>query len=421
MFPQVAFDRTVVTVNEDERVHTLVEFTAPEAPGLERPDVDVVFVIDSSGSMEGRPLASVREAVAEVLRHLGPGDRAGVVAFDSDSRIVLPLGRHIDPAAQRTVLSIETGGSTNLSAGWLMASEMLRRDHRERVVGRIVVLTDGHVNQGIVDEDALADMVSSSRRHGVTTSCIGFSDGFQEELLGVLANAGGGNDYWCEGADTAARVFRREFDGLASVVAQNVAVTVDPTDAVAVVGVLNDFAVTTIGDALRIDLGDAFGGEQRSVVVAFHLRPQPAAGAVEVAELRLEWVSTIDGFAAHTVTVPVTITAGESGLVDNGADPRVAAEVVLLEAATDRREARRFADDGDLDAGIELAGKVVERLSTLPDQAAALAQAQQELDAMRSRTWDAQLSKQAYSSSREMSRKRMSQFRETEEHDNDPS
>jgi len=416
MKPELSFDKTVTTVKQGDHVHTLVELTAPPAPEMERPPIDVVFVIDRSGSMNGEPIVAVREAVAGVLRQMGPNDRAGVVAFDTDASMVLPLGRHDSGKSQQRVLQMQTGASTNMSAGWLMGHEMLRGDQSSDRIRRIVVLTDGFVNQGIVGEDELATMVSIGQQSGITTSFIGFSTNYQEELLGVLANAGGGNDYWCESADPAARVFQREFDGLASVVAQNVAVIIEPTDAVAVVGVLNDFRVTELDNgAIRVDLGDAFGDETRSVVVGFHLRPHSAAGAVEVATLRLSWIATVEGFEAHNLSIPITVTAAEAGTIDNGADPRVQAEVTLLAAAKDRCESRRLANDGDFTESIKRAQSAVDKLEQLPGQDAVLGQARQELNAMLNHSWDDQMSKQSYTASREMSRKRLSQFRDDEE------
>ena len=166
---------------------------------------------------------------------------------------------------------------------------------------------------------------------------------------------------------------------------------------------------------MRVDLGDAFGGETRSVVIGFHLRPHSAVGVVDVASLRMSWISTTEGFAAHNVTVPINVTAAEAGMVDSGADPRVQAEVTLLEAAKDRRESRRLANEGDFTESIKHAQKAVDKLQALPEHESALEQARQELNAMLDRSWDEQMSKQSFTSSREMSRKRLSQFRDDDE------
>ena len=96
MQPTVKFDRQLVTVLVDEVVHVMLELTAPPAEPIQRPPVDVVVVLDRSGSMSGAPLEAVTAATAQLLRLAGPDDRLGVVAFDSEAMLVLGLDRH-DP------------------------------------------------------------------------------------------------------------------------------------------------------------------------------------------------------------------------------------------------------------------------------------------------------------------------------------
>ena len=100
---------------------------------------------------------------------------------------------------------------------------------------------------GITDADALSQLAASANAQHVTTSMIGFADGYDEQLLAALADAGGGNDYWCAGPDQATKVFADEFAGLASVVAQNISVEIRPTDAVAECLVLNEYPLTVVG------------------------------------------------------------------------------------------------------------------------------------------------------------------------------
>ena len=67
MKPTVKFDRTLVTVLIDEVVHVMLELAAPPAVPVERAPLDVVVVLDRSGSMSGAPLASVTAATAQLL------------------------------------------------------------------------------------------------------------------------------------------------------------------------------------------------------------------------------------------------------------------------------------------------------------------------------------------------------------------
>ncbi|MEQ1701157.1 MAG: VWA domain-containing protein, partial [Ilumatobacteraceae bacterium] len=144
MQPTLKFDRTLVTVLLDEVVHVLLELTAPPAVAVQRAPLDVVVVLDRSGSMSGAPLDSVTAATAQLLRLAGPDDRLAVVAFDDEVQLVLPLAHHEPDAASRAVRAIGPGGSTNLSGGWMKGLELLTTAPRPEALRRVIVLTDGH-------------------------------------------------------------------------------------------------------------------------------------------------------------------------------------------------------------------------------------------------------------------------------------
>src|SRR5438552_11996346 len=74
---------------------------------------------------------------------------------------------------------------------------------------------------------------------GVGTTTIGFGEGFDEELITEMAEAGGGRSYFAATPDDAPGIFAKEFEGMTSLVAQNVSVEIRPSEAVEVVGVLN--------------------------------------------------------------------------------------------------------------------------------------------------------------------------------------
>lgn len=400
MKPTLKFDRTLVTVLVDEVVHVLLELAAPPAAPVKRPPLDVVVVLDRSGSMAGAPLSSVTAATAQLLRLAGPDDRIGVVAFDDTVQLVLPLAQHDADHAAATVLSIRPGGSTNLSGGWLKGLEMLAGKHRSDALRRIIVLTDGHANVGITDPEELVPFIKSGYAQGITTSCIGFDDGYDEHLLAALADAGMGNDYWCDGPDQAAKVFADEFGGLASVVAQNVSVEIVPSSAVATSAVLNEFPITEVPGGLQVAMGDAYGGEHRKLVAKFHLRPAQHAGPVSVAELIIRWASVSGEAALHKVTVPVVVTAGDGDVEDAAADDGVREEILRLEVARSRREANEAAQRGDGHTAAQQLRASAARLSNLPGGAELSAELVHDAMTMEEGLWSAADAKRAFSRSR---------------------
>lgn len=421
MEPNIRFDRTVVTVQQDAVVNVLVELTAPEGGALERPPLDVVCVIDKSGSMNGRPIESVKAAVAHLLRLAGPNDRIGVVAFDDSVELVLSLDHHEPDRAIARVLGITGGGSTNLSGGWLKGIEMLESDVRSDALRRVVVLTDGQANVGETNVDRLATIASAARSRSITTSTIGFGDGYDEQLLSMIADSGSGNDYWCAGPDQAPQIFNDEFEGLASVVAQNVSVEIRPSAGVAGLRVLNEFPITDVPGGLQVALGDAYGSERRRVVAELLLPVVRVDGPYPLGDLVLRWTTVGDDVQLHTVTIPMGIGASnDPDAVDPGADPEVIEQVNVLKAADERRKALDALDRGDFDAASISLLAAADLLEATDTDARFIRELRH--DALRAsrHDWDAATTKKNFSAQRSASKGRKARYDDVTD-DSDPT
>ena len=342
MKPTIALDQSLILTQHDEVVNLLLELTAPPAPAVERAPLDIALVIDRSGSMQGEPMAAVRKAVLELIRVAGPQDRIAVVAFDSHIETVLPLAHHKVDVVRRQIENVHSRGSTNLSGGWLEGCAILSNaplvTGRAPAIKRIVVLTDGHANSGIQNHDELCTMTRGGVTHGISTSMIGFANGHDETLLAGMADSGGGNDYWCAGPDQALDVFNQEFAGLASVVAQNISVAIQPTESTAAFEVLNEYDIINMPTVLglqKVVIGDACGDEVRRIVVRFIL---------------------------HETQIPVVVTATDDNAEIREVDPRVTHQVLLLKVAKLRRDAIALARHRKIDEARDLFNQAIATL-----------------------------------------------------------
>jgi Ca-activated chloride channel family protein len=314
--------------------------------------LNLSIVLDRSGSMAGGKLAAARDAAAMLVQRLHPDDTVSVVAYDDDvTTVAEPATGARQSGLSKQIQSIETGGSTNLSGGWLRARELVARGKREGGVNRVVLLTDGLANVGITKPDQLLGLCRTACGAGITTTTIGFGADYDEKLLRGMADAGGANTWYIERADQAADVFTEELEGLLTLCAQTVSVEIRPSPAVTLTAIRHQYPTTTLGTgAARLEIGDVYAREPKSVLVEFFvpalLDQDGDAGDVRVAELVVtaHVLTEAGGVERQEIAFPVVTRLTAAG----HAEPEVRREVLLLDAAKAREDALRLRDEGDL-------------------------------------------------------------------------
>jgi Ca-activated chloride channel family protein len=349
----VRLEHSVLAVEAEHHLHAMVELSVPELDeGASRPPLRVALALDRSGSMAGDKLAVALRCARWLAERLRAVDELALAAFDGHVRLLTPLAP-VDARRVRAALaSVGPGGQTNLSGGWLRAlGEVV--DAPADGARKILLLTDGLANQGITSRGDLVAMARRARSEGVSTTTIGFGEGFDEDLLRDMADAGGGSTYFAATPDDAPGIFERELDGLTKVVAQNVTLEVRPGPAVEVVGVLNDYPSVSVGGGVQVELGDAYAGERRRVVLELRIPHLAALGPCSVAELVLRFTGVGDAIEQRTLTIPVVANAVSAAEAANVApDGEVREEVLVLRSARARDEAIRLADTGDFQGAL---------------------------------------------------------------------
>src|SRR5215211_1333301 len=375
MQTSVRLDQNLLAVDGEHDVHAMLELNAPEPPeSAERPPLRLALVLDRSGSMAGEKLAVAKRSAAWLVGRLRAQDELALVAYDDRVRLLSPLAPVEPGRLEHAIAGLFPGGSTNLSGGWMRGLEQLERANGDGA-RKILLLTDGLANVGVVEPTALAGLTEQARGRGVGTTTIGVGADFDEDLLEAMADAGGGNYHYAETPDSAPAIFASEFDALSRLVAQNVTVEIRPAREVEVVEILNRYPAVPVDGGIQVELGDAYGGERRRLVFSLHVPHLVTLGPAKVADLVLRYVSVGDEIAQHELTIPVAVnlvSADEAAAAKP--DLAVREEVLVLKAAQARDEAIRRADDGDYDGAEEVLERTASQLHAagLDDEAAAL-------------------------------------------------
>jgi Ca-activated chloride channel family protein len=369
MEPRVLLDYQFAVSTGTYTVRALVKLDGRVREDRSRTPLNLSLVLDRSGSMAGAKLAAARDAAVKVAQRLYPEDVLSIVSYDDEVTTVAEPARGAEQAdVIDRIRSIRSGGTTNLSGGWLRGGELVARNQRENAANRILLLTDGLANHGITDPDRLVSMCAESRKRGITTTTIGFGEDYNEHLLRAMADAGGGHTYYIERPDQATGVFAEELEGLLTLAAQNVAVEILPAVAARLTAIHHTFPRSDIPGGARLELGDLYAREPKMVLMEFVVpeqavpaRTEPmteaeadavaAAGvaAVEIARVRIH---------AHALTAGGGIERQEIDLslrtsLDRGGhvEAEIHREVLLQDAARARETALHARERGDMMGG----------------------------------------------------------------------
>ena len=381
---KLLLDYEFVTSQSGYVVRALIRLEGQSAPdGAKRTPLNLSLVLDRSGSMSGQKLEAARDAAVFLVRRLAPEDRVTVVAYDDEVHTVADehTSRSVLP---RLIRGIETGGSTNLSGGWLRGRELVAAQRSERGMNRVLLLTDGQANMGITNPQQLTDLCAAAARKGLTTTTVGFGADYDEALLRAMADAGGGNTYYIERPDQAPGVFEEEIEGLLSLAAQNVAVEIRPGAAVRQMVVWHDYPSTPTPTGHRVELGDIYAREPKSLLVEFFVPSLGDTTDVDVARVRIE-AHVLDadgGVTRQVVDMPIRSPLDPAG----HREPTVREELLLVRTAKAREESLRRRSDGDSTGAShvlrEMASEI--RASGITD-APVLAEHAEDLEAMASK------------------------------------
>lgn len=109
-------------------IHLKAPSTASRMFESTRAPVDLVTVLDVSGSMQGAKLSLLKQAMKFVIQNLGPADRLSIVSFSSTARRLIRLTRMSNEGvhqALNAVNSLTAGGGTNIAEGLRKGAKVL--------------------------------------------------------------------------------------------------------------------------------------------------------------------------------------------------------------------------------------------------------------------------------------------------------
>jgi Ca-activated chloride channel family protein len=196
----------------------------------ETPPSNLVFLIDSSGSMSDyNKLPLVQSAFSMLAEKFGKNDRISIVTYagDASTRLKGASGKDKD-AILEALYDITASGGTNGEGGINKAYELAEKYFIEGGNNRIILATDGDLNIGASSEDELVKLIKTKRDKGIYLSVLGFGTGnYKDDRLEAVADNGNGNYSYIDSVDEAYRVLVQEMAGTLYTIAKDVKIQVE--------------------------------------------------------------------------------------------------------------------------------------------------------------------------------------------------
>ncbi len=196
---------------------------------IEVRNVDMVIVLDRSGSMKGRKITDARQAVQQLLSGLSAADRFALVTYSDGVRIDSGLLK-VTPDNRRNmalaVSRVQVGGGTNLGAGLQAGIDLIESSQRSTNPAKIILISDGLANKGITDARTLSSIAGVAVEKEFAVSTVGVGIEFNEFLMSAIADQGTGNYYYLENPVAFADVFQAEFSATRSSIVNNLEIKI---------------------------------------------------------------------------------------------------------------------------------------------------------------------------------------------------
>jgi Ca-activated chloride channel family protein len=337
--------------------------------------LSLALAIDRSGSMKGDRIANAIQAAVGIVERMRDGDTITITAFDTDALTVVAPTRvsaGTRPAIEASIRGIRLGGDTCISCGLQSAMRLLENSGTTANVQRIILLSDGATNHGIVDLPGLRGMAGRMRDKNFSITTMGVDVEFDEKVMAALASESNGHHYFVESASALPKIFSQEFDTLLASVASDAELEIELAPGIEV-GEVFDRSFRREGNKLFVPFGTFSAKQEKTVLVKLKV-PADKEGTQAVASVRLAYrdlAKNADGKCGGDLALHIV----GDGSAPNDLDPFVAARLERSRTAKALLDANELFEQGKFDEARERLQKQRDELSITAGHAKVAAKA----------------------------------------------
>ena len=266
----------------------------------------LALVVDRSGSMSGEPLTEALRCVTHIASCMTPADQLSVVVYDDQADVLLPLSAvKTSDIVRQAVAQVESGGCTDLFAGWEAGAKQLEGGV-DSAISRVILLSDGQANRGLCDVSQIEKHCAEILARGISTTTVGLGRGFNEDLMIAMARAGGGQQYYGQKAEDLFDNFDEELQLLQALCLRKIDIKLIPALGV----IIEPLGLVQQNPDGSYRLSDLAWGSEAWLMLRLHLSPSAPGTKRDLLAVSLQ-AQTLD-----TTTIAAQMTMLSLPVVD---------------------------------------------------------------------------------------------------------
>ncbi|MBF2016321.1 MAG: VWA domain-containing protein [Rivularia sp. T60_A2020_040] len=297
--------------------------------------LNLCLILDHSGSMNGRPLETVKKAASRIVDRLKNGDRLSIVVFDHRAKVLVPNQVIEDrEGIKQKINRLSADGGTSIDEGLRLGIEELAKGKKE-AISQAFLLTDGENEHG--DNNRCLKFAQLAVDYSLTLNSLGFGDNWNQDVLEQIADAGGGSLSHIEQPEEAENKFNQLFSRIQTVGLTNAYLlfSLMPKIRLAELKPVAQVFPDTIelpvqqeaDGRFSVRLGDLMKDSQRTVLANIYLGQLPE-GTHTIAQLQVRYddpASNMTGLLSETIPVETHVVQSYQPVVNPKVQPHILA------------------------------------------------------------------------------------------------
>jgi len=369
-------DRAVDSTQIQTQRQLAISLSAMSEAGGRSAPLNLCLILDHSGSMNGKPLANVRDAAQQLVEQLQPGDRITVIAFDHRAKVLVPNQALIDSGwVKDQIRELRADGGTAIDEGMRLGIEEMAKG-RLGTVSQAFLLTDGENEHG--SNDRCLKMAGLAASHNMTLHTFGVGDHWNQDVLEQIADAAGGSLSYIPEPEAAVASFRQLFERIQSVTLTNayLRLNLNPLAKLAAFKPIAQVLPETVelelqpdGDWQAVRLGDLMADDPRVVLVNLYLA-NLAEGEHTLGRVQVRYDHPAQG-KANLLSEAIPISLISKANFQANPDPEVQRHILTLAKYRQTQIAETKLQQGDRQGAVTLLQSAARTALQMGDQNAA--------------------------------------------------